>query len=400
MRLRTSKDKWTISRRALNASLLISFINLGVADAFLGPALAHLTNRWGVALADGGILFTMLFSGSCLAVLATSKLLDRLGLQMVLGISSLLLAVGLIGMAFAPTLGIAIIVSLVLGLGVGGLAVALNLLTAALYPATPNVALNMVNVLFGAGALIAPLLVGATNGIPSGFEVATFALGVVALLTTLGFTLLPLPGQYTQGAEVVQAPALRTLLRDRYVFILTITFFLYVGAEVGFGGWVYSFATSGAHLDVGGATLIVDAFWLSFTLGRIGASLVARFITARTMVIGGAALSAGGGLVVALFNFSPVLLFIGAVLVGVGCAPVFPTSFALATMYRSDWAASASSIGVLGGTLGAAILPFIQGQVLAYWGVAAGASFTVLLLLTIVGLQLGGRPAPLQAPTH
>ncbi len=386
-----NRDKQMISRLALNVSLLVSFMTVGVAEAFLGPALAQLTSRWGVPLTEGGVLYTMLFSGSFMAVALTGKLLGRIGLRLALSVSALLLALGFVGVALAPGMAVAIAVTLLLGLGVGGLAVNLNLLTAALYPRTRSAALNLINVFFGAGALFAPLLVSTSSGTPGGLKTMLIGLGIVALFTSLGFALLPMAGLQTVDSPISSSPPLRTLLNDRYVLILIVTFFLYVGAEAGFGGWAYSFASIGAHLDVAGASLIVTAFWLSFTLGRLAAGLVARFVTARTLVVSGALLAAGGGALVVLFNFNPALLFIGAVLVGVGCAPIFPTSFALATLYRHDWAASVSSLGVLAGSLGGAILPFIQGQLLAYWGVAGGASFTVLVLLAIVGLQFGAR---------
>src|SRR5215510_10780708 len=45
--------------------------------------------------------------------------------------------------------------------------------------------------------------------------------------------------------------------------------FFYVGAEVAFGGWVYTYAVALKLAGVVGAAYLTSGFWLSFTLGRL-----------------------------------------------------------------------------------------------------------------------------------
>lgn len=375
----------------VSAVIMLTFVALGIGETFVGPALNYLTAKWGVSLGAGGIVFTSLFFGSCVSIASSSWLLLRLGLRRTLALSLLLLTIGISGVAFASGLGLALVASFGLGLGLGGLDVILNLLAADIYPTRQSAMLNLVNVFFGVGALTSPLLVSAAAGVSGHLEAMLLGLAGLILLVALVFTLLPLPTQHDPGSGAEPPPSLGLALRDRYVLTLAAVFFLYVGMEIGFGGWATNFAIIGAHLDLRSAPLLATTFWLSFTLGRIVAAAVASFVPARLLIIGGALLAAAGGVVVAAFSANPLLLFIGAVVVGVGCAPIFPTSFAQAAAYRANWAALASSLAVLGGMFGGAVLPFVQGQLLTGWGVWAGAGFTSLIALAIVGLQLSLR---------
>ena len=386
----------------LSAVIMVAFIAIGIGETFVGPALNYLTAKWGVSLGDGGILFTSIFFGSCVSISSSSWLMQRIGIRLTLFLSLLLLALGLVGMAFTPGLGLALVATLSLGLGLGGMDVILNLLAANIYPSRQSAMLNLVNVFFGVGALTSPLLVRAAAGVSGHLEAMLLGLSGLILLTALAFALLPLPTLHHQS-DSATAPTLGAVLRDRYVLALMLTFFLYVGMEVGFGGWAVNFAIIGTHLDLQTATLLATTFWLSFTLGRLVAAAIASFVPGHWLIIGGALLAAAGGLIVAAFNASVLPIFVGAVLVGVGCAPIFPTSFAQAAAYHSHWAALVSSLAVLGGMFGGAVLPFIQGQLLTGWGVWAGAGFTVLIALAIIVLQLSayskaGRVQPASAP--
>ncbi len=45
--------------------------------------------------------------------------------------------------------------------------------------------------------------------------------------------------------------------------------FFYVGAEITFGGWVYTYAVTLKLASAAGAAYLTSAFWLAFTVGRL-----------------------------------------------------------------------------------------------------------------------------------
>jgi fucose permease len=376
------------SRAVLNTNTVLAFLILGWGGGALGPALPWLAGHWGVRLDEAGALFTMNFLGACGTVALSGVLLDRVGRKPLLVAGALLLMMGLLGVGLAPSLPVALASALLLGLGFGCLDVTLNVFVADLYPGARDAALNLMNTAFGAGALVGPLSVGVALKLGHSPQEVLWGLSGIALLNGVIYLALRFPSTpaAVPAPGGAAAPAGWRVLRERYVLLLALLLFLYVGLEVGFGGWAYSFATQGAGMDAGAAALVVAGFWLAFTLGRLVAGVVARWVAGPHLVLGGAGLVALGAALIALFATAPAALFVGAVLIGGGCGPVFPTVFGQAAA-RYPGVGLVSSAAVLGGTLGGTVLPYVQGRLLVGLGVPVAAGLIVVLALVIIGLQ-------------
>lgn len=378
-----------VNRAALVTNTVLAFLVFGICVATIGPALPWLTQHWHVRLDDGGVLFTMLFTGSCLTVTISGIVLDRIGRKPILVAGLFLMATGFIGLSFSPSLSVALPFTFIIGLGWGCLDVTLNVFVADLFPGTRGTALNLTNTAFGIGSLIAPLAVGTALTITGSPQVVLVSLSGIAMLPCFIFIVLTFP-LHRRRRQKVSHPLSSglTLVREKYLLVATLLFFLYVGIEIGFGGWAYSFATLGAHLGAAEAALVVSVFWIAFTLGRLGAGMVTRKGAGASLVLGGALIAAGGAGAIALFSTSTEVLFIGAALVGIGFAPIFPTAFGLVTDRYPTVSGAVSSVVVLGGSLGGALLPYVQGRLLLAGGVSAAAGFTATVALCIGGLQI------------
>src|SRR4051812_20469023 len=114
------------SRTILVANTVVAFVVLGLGGATLGPSLPWLAQHWTVRLDDLGILYTMLFAASCLTVVVSGILLDRIGRKPILVAGMLFMGLGLAGLAVSDGLGSGMGAALVLGLGWGCLDVTLN----------------------------------------------------------------------------------------------------------------------------------------------------------------------------------------------------------------------------------------------------------------------------------
>jgi MFS transporter, FHS family, glucose/mannose:H+ symporter len=381
-------------RAALSANTVVAFLALGLSGATIGPALPWMAQHWAVRLEDAGALFTALFAGSCITVPLSGLLMDRIGRKPVLVAALALMGAGLGGFAFAPGLGVALAWAMVLGFGWGGLDVTLNVFVADLYPDARGAALNLTNVFFGVGALVGPLLIAAALTLAGTPQIVLLSLSGLALASMAVYVALRFPDRSDAAPAAAPADALR-LLRDGVMLRGALMFFVYVGLEIGFGGWAYTYAIQGAGMTPGDAALVVSTFWGAFTLGRTGAGLVAHWVAGATLVLGGALIVAGGAVVVMLFGAAPAALFLGAALIGAGCAPIFPTAFGLITARYAAAAGAASSLLVLGGSLGGVALPYAQGRILAAGGAPAAAAFVGVLALAVAALQWSlGRAAP------
>src|SRR2546425_3499969 len=179
-----------VNRAALVTNTVLAFLVFGISVATLGPALPWLTQHWHVRLDDGGVLFTLLFTGSCLTVTISGIVLDRIGRKPILVAGLFLMATGFIGLSFSPSLIVALPFTLIIGLGWGCLDVTLNVFVADLFPVTRGTALNLLNMAFGIGSLIAPLAVGTALTRTGSPQVVSGSLSAIAILPCFIFIVL------------------------------------------------------------------------------------------------------------------------------------------------------------------------------------------------------------------
>jgi MFS transporter, FHS family, Na+ dependent glucose transporter 1 len=136
-----------------------------------------------------------------------------------------------------------------------------------------------------------------------------------------------------------------------------------VGAEIAFGGWVYTYAVELKLAQAVQAAYLTSGFWLAFTVGRlVSVPLAARFAPRQiiTVALLGCVFFMG---LVFVFAGSAAVLWVAALGVGFCMAPVYPSGFTLAVQ-GLKLTARASSIILLGDSCGGMVLPWLVGQVL------------------------------------
>ncbi len=143
--------------------------------------------------------------------------------------------------------------------------------------------------------------------------------------------------------------------------MIALFFFLYVGAEVGFGGWVFTYAVT---LDLSGETTaayLTSAFWGALTLGRLLTIPVAARVRPRFILLGallGCLTSVG---IILIRSGSLAALWVGAFGLGFSMAPIFPTTISLAER-RMTITGRVTSWFFVGASLGGMSLPWLIGQ--------------------------------------
>ncbi|HOX47933.1 MAG TPA: MFS transporter, partial [Spirochaetales bacterium] len=172
---------------------LCSYIGflLGLFTAALGPSLGELAKRNGAELGAMGSVFTALFVGALLAQLASGPLSDARGRRAVLVGGLALLAAGASALCLSTALPLALAAVVVAGLGHGSSDLMILVLAAKTYPEKSVSALNILGLLFGAGAFVGPALVGLSQRLSgSALPVLWFAAAAHALAVPLVLAVL------------------------------------------------------------------------------------------------------------------------------------------------------------------------------------------------------------------
>jgi len=352
-----------------------SFIALGFCLNLVGPALTTLRHQVGVGVGAISVLFAVQSVGYMAGSLAGGRLYDRGHGHLILASSLLLVAATLLVVPYTSSLVAMAAVFAVMGIGGGGIDVGGNTLLAWSRTEGLGPAMNALHLCFGIGALACPLVVGwAVGGDTGDLHRASWILAVAPVVAAAYVMACPAPHVPSHPTEV---PGEATARTPTALLLVAGFFALYVGVEVGFGGWVHTYGESVGIGSAGRAAWLTSLFWGGFTGGRIVAIAVTRRISVAAMLLGTSIGVVGLMVVLVIANGSTVVLWPASALLGFALAPQFPSMMALAderlrlTGSATAWFVSAAGVGGL-------TLPWFIGQLLDHFG-AGAMPITVLV---------------------
>lgn len=388
-----------LGRVATLALVCAGYLAAGVTLASVGPSLTALAANVGQEVAVVGGQFTAFALGTILVQVVAAPLSARYGQRVVLLLGLLLMGAGVLGeslsRALAPLLGLA----LVGGLGFGCLLAAGSVLVPRLFPARGTSALNLVNLFFGVGSIIGPLVAG-WAATAYGRPQAALWLGSGLLLALAPTALLITEGDGHGGG----AGGARGRVPWRLVLMLGLLLLVYSGTEIGVGGWASLYLQASAGMAQGQAAVAVAGFWMALTAGRAaGALLGLRLGGWRLLGLALGVLLAGAALLAASVGDAR-LSVVGLLLIGLAGGPVFPTTMAIvASVSRGRGEAAGLALAV--GNVGGATIPALLGVLVTGPGPSAGAGLVLglaALLVVTLGASLWAaarQGAPASGPT-
>ncbi len=373
-----TEDQTRSKRLAITFGYYAAFVALGLTTASLGPTLQNLADNTHSTLSEVSYLFTARSLGYLLGSLLGGRLYDRIKGHRVVGTVLLVMALTLALAPFIPILWLLTFDLLLLGIGEGALDVGGNTLLVWLHRDKVGPFMNGLHFFFGIGAFLSPVIIAQAI-----LHLGTFAwgYGILALLVVLpALWLPPLPSPISQAQSEGRAP-------DRINYLLVglvaLFFFLYVGAESGYGGWVFTYATAQNLADTARAAYLTSGFWGALTLGRLlSIPIAARFRPGLILLadLVGCAVSLA---VILLFPTSLLAAWIGTLGVGLSMASAFPTMISLA----GSWMAvtgQITSFFFVGASTGGMFLPWVIGQLFD----RVGPQVTIIAILINVVLDM------------
>jgi fucose permease len=217
-----------------------------------------------------------------------------------------------------------------------------------------------------------------------------FIVGALLLLLALAFALTrqlwvdPAP-QAEAPAPARGAPLLETL-RLPMTWLGILLFFVYTGAEVGVGNWVFSLLTEERGVSTEIAGTWVSLYWASLTLGRIVFGVVVGRVSPTTLLRGSMIAAAVGALMIWL-NFANWLTFGGIALMGIAFAPQFPLLISATPGFLgARHADNGVGLEVASASVGGALLPSLIGVLAAAYGLEVLGPSLLVMTLAMAGL--------------
>ncbi len=336
---------------------LATFIAIGISLTMMGPALTYLRDRAGVTKGEIGVLFPASAVGYLIGSLVSGRFYDRgWGHRAVAGgLFGLVLAA--LAVPHATSVGALSIVFACLGAACACVDVGGNTLVVWHTRGEGSARLlNALHLFFGLGALASPLLVNRSIAWTGGLG---FAVGVIAVYSFTIAVLVLLHESPVHSPDEVDVPDPRT--HARILAVIGVFFFLYVGIELGFSGWLTTYAEGIGLPGANSAALLNTLFFVFFTLGRFIAMLAASRVRPGLMLVGSCTLTSVLLLIMAVADGSPTVVWITTALIGLAVAPQFASMIAYADQYIK-LSGRATSWFVSSAGLGGVVLPFIIGR--------------------------------------
>ena len=306
--------------------IYLAFISLGLPDSLLGSAWPSMYPLLGVPVSYAGILSMIISFGTIVSSLNSDRLTQALGAGRVTAISVGMTAAALFGFSVSTQFWMLCLWAVPYGLGAGSVDAALNNYVALHYESRH---MSWLHCMWGIGTMVSPMVMGRVlaGGGPwtAGYRyIALFQIALTAVL----FLSLPLWQKRTdetaEGDTAPQALSLGQVFRLPGAKEVMLCFFCYCALETTAGLWASSYLTLTRGVAADTAASFASLFYIGITAGRAACGFLTLKLSDTQMIRLGQGVLAVG--VAALLVPGPQLLALaGLVLVGVGCAPIYPS---------------------------------------------------------------------------
>lgn len=303
--------------------IYLAFISLGLPDSLLGSAWPTVYPAIGVSLSSMGLI-TMVISGSTIcSSLLSERMVNRFGTRAVVICSVALTALALFGFSTVTKFWMFLLWAIPYGLGAGGVDAALNNYVALHYNARH---MSWLHCFWGVGTIISPAIMSyalRTASWHTGYRIVAvlqLVIAVILLVTARAWELYP--DRPTADGEKTAPVGIRGALSIRGVAPMLLGFFCYCAAESTVMQWISSYMVQVHLTPEQTAAALASLFFLGMTVGRFLSGFIATAVGDRRMIPLGAAVALLG---VALLAFgSETVRLTGLVILGLGCAPIYP----------------------------------------------------------------------------
>ena len=310
--------------------IYISFISLGLPDALLGSAWPSMYREMGVPVSYAGIISMIISFGTIISSLQSDRLTKKLGAGMVTAVSVAMTAAALFGFSVSGSFPVLCLWAVPYGLGAGSVDAALNNYVALYYTSRD---MSWLHCMWGVGTIVGPYVMGyaLTNGMT--WNRGYFIISVLQIVLSAAlFFSLPIwrkmekkgtEGQHESGTESRKALRLKEIIRIPGAKEIMVTFFCYCAVEQTAMLWGSSYMVLHNGLTAEEAASYASLFCIGITVGRfLNGFLMMRFQDDQMIRAGQAVIIAG--IVTLLLPFGKVTAVGGLILIGLGCAPVYP----------------------------------------------------------------------------
>lgn len=312
----------------LLAIIYLAFISLGLPDSLLGSAWPVMQPSLQVPMSYAGIITMIIAFGTIISSLMSDRMTLKMGAGGVTSVSVMLTAVALFGFSFSNSFISLCLWAVPYGLGAGGVDAALNNYVALHYSSRH---MSWLHCFWGVGASISPYIMSycLTDGL--GWKMGYRFVGIIQIIiTAILFISLPFWKKRKNitdgdGSEPQKPLKIKDALKIKGVISVLISFFAYCAVEQTSMLWASSYLANYRGVDAVTAARFASLLYLGITFGRFICGFVANKLGDRLLIRIGILVSGFGVILVLLPLSSNIIALVGLMILGLGCAPIYPS---------------------------------------------------------------------------
>ena len=306
--------------------IYLAFISLGLPDSLLGSAWPVIHQELQVPLSYAGAVTMIVSFGTICSSLMSERLTKKLGVNIVTVCSVLLTAIALYGFSTASAFWMLCLWGIPYGLGAGAIDAALNNYVALHYNSRH---MSWLHCFWGVGTIISPDIMSyalTTSVWQNGYRMVSFLqMGItVILLVTLPVWKVNRKAN-EQKAEQAAVIGIRGALKIKGVPQLLLGFFSYCSLESTLLLWSSSYLVGAKGVTAQKAAAFASLFCIGITAGRFLSGLVTEKLGDYNLIRIGTGILLLGCIAMILPLKTDVAALGGLVVMGLGCAPVYPS---------------------------------------------------------------------------
>jgi fucose permease len=349
-------------------------------------------NGLNVPLHYAGYISMIIAGGTVISSIFSEKIIRRMGTGIVTTLSVLMTAVALLGFSFSSAFVLLCLWAVPLGLGAGSVDAALNNYVALHYKAKH---MSWLHCFWGVGASMGPIIMSffLLNKNSWNFGYRTIGLLQCCLVIILFITISLWEKNKSQNSngknESYQEIKFNELLHTTGVKQILIAFFCYCSLESTTGLWGSSFLVMEKNISPEIAAQWISLYYIGITLGRFISGFLMMKLNNRQMVRLGQRFIACG-IIALMLPVNKVLLLLGFFIIGLGCAPIYPSLLhETPRNFGSERSQAIMGIQMASAYIGTTFMPLLFGQVTSYFGFNIFPLFIGgILIINIIMVEL------------
>ncbi len=343
--------------RLVFAAACVGMLVFGIVLTTLGAVLPSIIQRLGLDRTEAGSLLALMSLGILAGSLVFGPVVDRRGYKGMLAAAVVLIALGLEGIAFAPSIALLAVSAIVIGFGGGVINGGTTALVADISAEGRAAGLAYLGVFFGIGAFAVPLVLGLLRErFGDAGIVAVIGALVALVLAYYAAVRFPEPKQ-PQGFPLRQAAV---LLRDPVLVLLGVTLFFESGMEITVGGWTATYVNQELGLSPERALYLLSLYWLGMTGARLVSGWLLKRVSTVAVLLSSLGVAFAGALIL-IGARTTASAGAGTLLAGAGFAAVFPIILGYVGDRYERLSGTAFGVVLVMALMGGTAMPYVTG---------------------------------------